>query len=129
MIRARNRRTIGRVLAEQRPGRRLRLASASALLLAVLTAVVLARPDTRVIEFAGLLLLPALGLVWFGTGFQDAVLGETGVQRGWHSRSLAELGEWRIEGEALQFRMQGEWTSVPCPIGRQQELRGRLPER
>jgi len=115
VIRARNRRTLGRVLAEERPGRTLRLAAASALLLAVFAAVLLARPDTRVIGFAVLLLVPALGLVWFGTGFQDAVLGETGVQRGWQSRSLAELGEWRIEDEALHFRVQGEWTSVPCP--------------
>ena len=133
VIRARNRRTVGRVLAEERPGRTLRLAAASALLLAIFAAVVLAQSDTRVIEFAGLLLLPALGLVWFGTGFQDAVLGSAGVQRGWQSRSFEELEEWRLAGEELRIRLQGEWTSVPCPSQRQQEVRTELrrlnPER
>jgi hypothetical protein len=122
-IRARNARTLGRVLAEERPGRRLRLCAASTLLLAVFAAVLLARPDTRVVEFAGLLLLPALGLVWFGTGFQDAVLGDTGVQRGWQSRRFEELEEWRLAGEQLRFRLQGEWTCVPCPSERHPDLR------
>jgi hypothetical protein len=127
VLRARNRRTLGRELVAMRPGQALRRAGSSALLLGVFGGVLFAMPDARVVEFAGLLLVPALGLVWLGPGFQDAVLGETGVQRGWHSCSLAELGEWRLEGEALQFRLQGEWTSVPCPSERQPELRHRLP--
>src|SRR5262245_26752503 len=93
-IRARNLRTLGRVLAEERPGRALRRAGASALLLCVFALVVLVRADTRVVQFAGLLLVPALGLVWLGPGFRDAVLGESGVQRGWRSRRFDELGEW-----------------------------------
>src|SRR5690349_23994729 len=78
-IRARNLRTLGRVLAEERPGRGLRRAVSTLLLLGVFAVVVLAGADTRVLEFAGLLLVPALGLVWLGSGFQDAVLGESGV--------------------------------------------------
>jgi len=129
VIRARNQRTIGRVLAEERPRRALRLIAGSALQLAAFAAILLAEADTRVIAFAGLFFLPALALVWFGTGFEDAVLGSSGVQRGWHSRSFAELGEWRIEDELLKFRVQGAWTSVPCPRERQPELRSSLPAR
>jgi hypothetical protein len=125
-IRARNRRTVGRVLAEERPGRRLRVGLGSALLLAVFAALLLARPDARVLQLAALLLAPALGLVWFGTGFRDAVLGESGVQRGWQSRLLGELEEWRLAGDQLRFRLQGEWCSVPCPPELQPGLRGQL---
>jgi hypothetical protein len=125
-IRARNRRTIGNEIAAERPGKRLRQVGASVLLLLVFAALLLAGPATRVIGFAALMLLPALGLVWFGTGFQDAVLGASGVQRGWESRRLDELEEWRLAGDHLRFRLRGEWTSVPCPQERQPELRAEL---
>jgi hypothetical protein len=128
-IRARNRRTVGRVLAEERPGRMLRLCGSTALLLLVFAAILAAGPDARVLQFAGLLLVPALGLVWFGTGFQDAILGDAGVQRGWLSRRFEELEEWRLAGDHLRFRLQGEWTSVPCPLERQAELRAELQRR
>ena len=121
-IRARNARTLGRVLAEERPGRDLRRFGASALLLAVFALVLLVRADARVVQFAGLLLAPALGLVWLGCGFQDALLGESGVQRGWSARRLDELGERRFEGERLCFRLEGEWTDVPCPRALQERL-------
>ena len=121
-IRAHNLRTLGRVLAEDRPGRGLRRAVGTILLLSVFALVVLAGADTRVLEFAGLLLVPALGLVWVGPGFGDAVLGESGVQRGWRSRRFDELAEWRFAGERLEFRIDGEWTGVPCPS----ELQARL---
>src|SRR5258707_7088362 len=85
-IRARNARTLGGVIAEERPGQRARRGVASALLLLLLAALVLVGPAPRVLGFAGLLLLPSLGLVWFGTGFHDAVLGTSGVQRGWFAR-------------------------------------------
>jgi hypothetical protein len=121
-IRARNLRTLGRVLAEERPGRALRRAGASAFLLGVFVLVLLARADVRVVEFAGLLLVPALGLVWLGCGFEDAVLGESGVQRGWSSRRFDELEEWRFADERFCFRLQGEWTDVPCPQALQDRL-------
>ena len=82
--------------------------------------------DTRVIQFAGLMLLPVLGLIGLGAGFQDAVLGDCGVQRGWLSRRFEELEEWRLAGDHLRFRLQGEWTSVPCPPERQAGLRAEL---
>ena len=125
-IRARNLRTVGRVLAEERPGRGLRRWGSSALLLLIVAAILVARPDVRVLQFTALLMLPSLGLVWFGTGFQAAVLGEVGVQRGWLSRRFDELEEWRLAGDHLRFRLLGEWTSVPCPQERQAELRAQL---
>jgi hypothetical protein len=121
-IRARNLRTLGRVLAAERPGRGLRRAGFTVLLLGVFALVLLVRADMRVVEFAGLLLVPALGVVWLGNGFQDAVLGESGVQRGWSSRRFDELGEWRFTDERLCFRLQGEWTDVPCPKALQERL-------
>jgi len=121
-LRARNQRTLGRVLAEERPGRGLRRAGATGLLLGVFALVLLVRADARVVEFAGLLLAPALGLVWLGCGSRDAVLGESGVQRGWYSRRFDELGAWRFAGERLCFRVGDEWTDVPCPSALQQRL-------
>lgn len=121
-IRARNLRTLGRVLAEERPGRALRRGGSSLLLLGVFVLLLLVRADTRVLQFAALLLVPALGLVWLGSGFQDAVLGESGVQRGWRSRRFDELEEWRFADERLCFRLEGEWTDVPCPRALQERL-------
>src|SRR5262245_52780608 len=89
-LRARQRRTAGRVLAGERPGERLRRVGASALLLALLAAIALAEPSGRVLALAALLLAPALGLVWLGSGSHDALLGESGVQRGWHARRFDE---------------------------------------
>ena len=121
-LRARNQRTLGRVLAEERPARGLRRAGATGLLLCVFVLLLLVRADARVVEFAALLLAPALGLVWLGSGSRDAVLGESGVQRGWHSRRFDELEQWRFSDERLGFRLQGEWTDVPCPKALQQRL-------
>jgi hypothetical protein len=126
MIRARNQRTLGALLAEERPGGRVRRAGASLVLLGLFGVLLVAQPGGRVLEFSGLLLVPALALVWLGPGFQDALLGEQGVQRGWQSRRFEELEEWRLSGGHLRFRLQGEWTSVPCPPERQPELRERL---
>ncbi|MBK7645295.1 MAG: hypothetical protein IPJ19_20015 [Planctomycetes bacterium] len=121
-LRARNLRTVGPVLAGVRPGRGLRRAAGSAGIVCVFGALLAAGADRRVLEFAGLLLAPALGLVWFGQGFGDALLGEWGVQRGWFSRRYEELEEWRLAGDHLRFRLHGEWTSVPCPPERQAAL-------
>lgn len=125
-IRARNRRTVGSVLAEELPGRARRTWGTSALLLSIPAAILWAGADARVLAFAGLLLVPSLALVWFGTGFQDAILGDLGVQRGWHALRFEELEEWRLAGDHLRFRLHGEWTSVPCPPGRQPALRSAL---
>ncbi len=124
-IRARNLRTLGRVLAEQRPGRALRRVGSSVLLLGVFVLLLLVRADVRVIQFAGLLFVPALGLVWLGPGFADVVLGERGVQRGWQACSFEELRERRLEGGVLHFCVQGQWTSLACPP----ELRPRFEAR
>ncbi len=65
-------------------------------------------------------------LVWVTPGAHDAVLGEAGVQRGWHARRFESLEEWRLAGDHLRFRLFGEWVSVPCPPARQPELRAKL---
>lgn len=126
MMRAKNRRTLGCVLAAELPGQRLRRWGMSALLLGVLVALVVAGPDQRVLGIGCLWTLPALGLAWLGPGFQDALLGEEGVQRGWYSRRFDELEEWRLAGDHLRFRLFGEWTAVPCPPAEQSRLRQRL---
>lgn len=75
----------------------------------------------------------ALLLVYTTPTARTAVLGEGGVQRGWHARRFEALEEWRLTGDHLRFRLFGEWTSVPCPPDHQAELRAKLvqlvPER
>ncbi len=126
ILRARNQRATGRVLASDLPLRTLRRVGSSLGLAAVLLAVILAGPEPRVVYFTLLLLVPALGLVWLGPGFQDAILGEHGVQRGWLARRFEELEEWRLSGEHLRFRLHGEWTAVPCPPAEQPRVRAEL---
>ena len=133
MIRARNQRTLGALVAGECPGRALRLAAAGVLVLTLFAVLAFAQPGGRVLEFGCLLLVPVLALVWLGPGFQDALLGEHGVQRGWQARRFEDLEEWRLAGAHLRFRLGGEWTAVPCPPERQPALRERLlrlnPER
>ncbi len=75
----------------------------------------------------------ALLLVFTTPTSRTAVLGEGGVQRGWHARRFESLEEWRLTGDHLRFRLFGEWTSVPCPPDHQAALRAKLvqlvPER
>lgn len=126
ILRARNQRTLGRVIACEEPLRGLRRGAATLALLAVFGGVIAAGPDRRVLFFAVLLLLPALGLVWLGHGFGDALLGEHGVRRGWRSRRFEELEQWRLSGQHLRFRLDGEWTAVPCPPQAQAHVRAEL---
>lgn len=126
ILRARNQRTLGRVLAAEEPLRALRRWGGTLGLLAIVGLVIAAGPDQRVVFFAVLLCLPALGLVWLGHGFGDALLGERGVRRGWRSRGFEELEEWRLAGRHLRFRLDGEWTAVPCPESEQPRVRAEL---
>lgn len=68
----------------------------------------------------------ALLLVFTTPTSRTAVLGEGGVQRGWHARRFEALEEWRLTGDHLRFRLFGEWTSVPCPPDHQAALRAKL---
>ena len=122
----RARATVGAVIAQQRPRRRLRVSILIGLHVAVL-AFVFARPDIDLdpaIECLGLGIL----ITWFAPGFNDAISGESGVQRGWYARRYEELEEWRLTGEHLRFRLSGEWTAVPLPAGEQPRIRELLTQ-
>jgi hypothetical protein len=122
---------VGPEIAAQRPGtlaRRLVLTVA----ITGLLAWIVARGEVWPVP-PFLCLGAALLVVWTAPGAHDAVLGEGGVQRGWHARRFEALEEWRLTGEHLRFRLFGEWTSVPCPPERQAAVRAKLvaaaPER
>lgn len=117
--RVREREVVGDVVASDLPGRALRHA-ASVLLVLLGTAAVLAdaaSPGTVV---------PVLALALIAHEARpspaDRVLGTSGVRRGFHSRSFAELEEWRLLGDDLRFRLFGEWTAVPAPAERREDL-------
>ena len=114
----------GRAIALERPGlwvRRALVAGSQAALLAV----VLVRADLPQDAAAECLMLGIL-LAWLTPGSKDAVLGEAGVRRGWSARRFEELEEWRLTGEHLRFRLEGEWTAVPCPPAQQLRVREML---
>jgi len=54
----------------------------------------------------------ALMLAWLSPGFRDRACGETGVIYGWYGRAYEDLEEWRLTGEHLRFKMNGEWAAV-----------------
>lgn len=116
--------TVGGAIAAQRPDRwkrRILLGAPQAAVLA-LESMSGHLPQEPVIES----LLLGILLVWVTPGFHDAVLGELGVQRGWFARRFEDLEEWRLAGDHLRFRLDGEWTSVPCPPGEQVRIRETL---
>ena len=115
---------VGGVISEERPDkwtRRVLLGAPLAALLAI-ESMWGHLEDEHVLEP----LLLGILLVWVTPGFQDAVLGELGVQRGWFARRFADLEEWRLTGDHLRFKLDGEWTSVPCPPGEQARIRETL---
>lgn len=115
---------VGSVLASQRPDRWTRRILLGAPQAAVLAYELMSGhlPQEPVLEA----LLLGILIVWVSPGFQDAVLGELGVQRGWSARRFADLEEWRLTGDHLRFRMEGEWTAVPCPPAEQARVRAAL---
>jgi len=117
---------VGALLAQQRPGRWTRRILLGAPQAAVLAYATMSEhlPQEPVLES----LLLGMLLVWVTPGFHDAVLGETGVQRGWFARRFEALEEWRLAGDHLRFRLDGEWTSVPCPPAAQARIREVLGE-
>jgi hypothetical protein len=122
---------VGAVIAAERPGTPRRRVAMTALILAIL-AWILVQPGVWPVPV--LLCLGIAQLLVFTTpGAHDAVLGESGVQRGWHARRFESLEEWRLTGDHLRFRLFGEWTSVPCPPEHHFRLRSKLvqlvPER
>ncbi len=115
---------IGRAIAVERPDlwlRRALLAGPQAAVLAIL----LLRGDLPQEPVVECLMLGIL-LAWLTPGFHDAILGDAGVQRGWIARRFEDLEEWRLAGEHLRFRLDGEWTSVPCPPSEQPRIREAL---
>jgi hypothetical protein len=122
---------VGPVIASDRSGTTRRRVVMTVTILAILAWTLVQRGAWPVPVL--LCLGTALLLVFTTPGAHDAVLGEGGVQRGWHARRFESLEEWRLTGDHLRFRLFGEWTSVPCPPERQAELREKLlrlvPER
>lgn len=116
--------TVGGVISEERPNRWTRRVLLGAPLAAVLALESMwgHLPQELVLES----LLLGILVVWVTPGYHDAVLGELGVQRGWFARRFADLEEWRLAGDHLRFKLDGEWTSVPCPPGDQARIRETL---
>ncbi|MFN0008108.1 MAG: hypothetical protein ACKVXR_09395 [Planctomycetota bacterium] len=116
--------TVGGVIAEVRPDRWTRRVLLGAPLAALLALESMWGHLQQDLVLESILL--GILLVWVTPGFHDAVLGELGVQRGWFARRFADLEEWRLAGDHLRFKLDGEWTSVPCPPGDQARIRETL---
>ena len=123
-LRARARATLGPTLAADRPHALVRRATLLSLDLAAF-ALVLTLRDLPLPPIA-LVLALAAAISLLLPGFGDAVLGEHGVQRGFHARRFEELEEWRLTGDHLRFRLHGEWTAVPAPSALHPMLREKL---
>lgn len=49
-----------------------------------------------------------------------------GVRRGFDARRFEELEEWRLAGEHLRWKLDGEWTSCRVPPELHADLRAKL---
>jgi len=74
----------------------------------------------------GATLALAVGLLLLSPGPHRQRLGERGVQRGWDARRFDELEEWRVSGDHLRFKVDGEWTAARAPAALHAELREKL---
>jgi hypothetical protein len=129
-LRARERRTLGVVLARHTLSPARRLPGIALVAASAAATYGLASP------FALLTLLPlALAIAYLALrpGVHDRVAGSDGVRRGWFVRGLGELEAWRLTGDHLRFRVRGRWEAVPFAADAQVELARRLratiPER
>lgn len=68
----------------------------------------------------------AAALLLLSPGPHRQRLGERGVQRGWDARGFDELEEWRVSGDHLRFKVDGEWTAARAPAALHAELREKL---
>lgn len=115
---------IGRSLAVERPGLWMRRVLLAGPQLAVL-AWVLERGD--LLQHAAVeVLLFGILLAWLVPGRRDAVLGESGIRRGWSARGFEELEDWRLSEDRLHLKLDGERVTVPCPLPEQARVRGAL---
>jgi hypothetical protein len=128
---ARAARRLGPVVARER-GARLGRAVIALVLAAATVAVVLLRAEVPLALCLAALALSA-ALLALAPVAHDSAIGESGVRRGWHVRTFAELEEWRLTGEHLRWRLFGEWCACALPLERHDELRAKLvaacPER
>lgn len=119
-----NRRRIGgpRVVVLRRRGFRL-----AALVALALVALWLALAPTVVPKLPGLVAL-ALGMlaIAIGPGFDDSVVAEHGVRRGFHARRFEELEEWRLIGDHLRWKLHGVWVASDLPKDQHAAMRETL---
>ncbi len=79
------------------------------------------RPALAVLVFAALLIARS-------PSFRDSLLGERGVQVGWHARRFEELEEWRLIGDHLRWKLFGTWVACDAPTALHAELRAKLTQ-
>lgn len=125
-VRARTRQpaVVGEVIASELGSPLSRVATAALLVAAAIWLFVSVGPGAAGGELG--LLVGALVFAIVRPSFADRVSGTLGVRRGWQLLRHEELEEWRLIGEHLRFRLDGEWTAVPVPVERQAALRERL---
>jgi len=123
-------RKVGEVFFERREPRAMR-----PVMLAVLTglAIVAVRmPEFPTPQAVMTLVLGAI-LVAVLPDSGDRACGDRGVVSGWRTVEYSGIEEWRLTGEHLRIRIQGEWTAVDVPSEARQRLRSTLeklvPER
>lgn len=125
--RARLRRTTGVARYSQRPGRRKRLLFLLGVVLVAAIVLVSVESGTPIALRPALVTLAAAAwLLMAMPGARDSVVGQVGVQYGWHARALSDLEEWRLTGDHLRWRFLGEWVASDAPAELHAELREQL---
>jgi hypothetical protein len=125
--RGREARVLGPLLTAVRPRRALRALPLG--LLAVAGILRLLAPEGLAPLWLDLALLAGAGLlVWLRPGFHDRFCGERGVRAGWAVLAFEQIEEWRLTGDHIRFRIQGEWSAADLPAERHVAMRERLEQ-
>jgi hypothetical protein len=125
-VRAKHRRTTGKVRFVHRKRRALLAVALPLLALLLACTLITGAPHAALV----VRLVLATGVcIWLRPRAGDEVYGSSGVQRGWRSRRFEQLEEWRLTGDHLRFRIGGEWLAVGVPVAEQSAARELLQAR
>lgn len=117
---------VGPLLHAEEPrslARALRLALVSAALVAL--AVTWTEQGEGALACSALVGVLAL-LAWITPSSFSQRVGQHGVRRGFDVRRFEELEEWRLSGEHLRWKLDGEWTACRLPTEQHAALREKL---
>lgn len=118
--------SVGRPLHGVRAKRDRRLAQGLAILTVTVAATLALPPAAGWVLAAGSI---ALLLTWLALEPRDELVGADGARQGWNASSYGDVESWRLIGEHLRWKRDGQWFAASLPVDLHGEVRKILEAR